>query len=50
MGTADAAIAGVHLHAVAGELAAADLTPYCMMASDLIDYLPAAFKEVYALT
>ena len=40
-----AAVLAVHLHGSAGEKAAASLTPYCLTASDLIDYLPNAFRE-----
>jgi hydroxyethylthiazole kinase-like uncharacterized protein yjeF len=39
-----AALLAVYLHGVAGEAAAASLTSYCMTASDLIDFLPEAFK------
>jgi ADP-dependent NAD(P)H-hydrate dehydratase / NAD(P)H-hydrate epimerase len=38
-----AAALGVHLHGLSGEIAAEQLTSYCMTASDLIDYLPDAF-------
>lgn len=38
-----AAALGVHLHGVAGEIAAVELTSYCLTASDLIVYLPEAF-------
>lgn len=34
----DAACLGVYLHGVAGDLAANDLTSYCMVASDLLDF------------
>lgn len=39
----DAARLGVYLHGLAGEHAALEKTSYCMIASDLLDYLPAAF-------
>ena len=42
----EAAILGVYLHGTAGELAAADLTSYCMIASDLLDYLPIVFSSL----
>lgn len=42
----DAAILGVYLHGLCGELAAQDLTPYCVMATDQIDYLPSAIKKL----
>ena len=41
-----AAAVGVTLHGVSGEVAARELTSYCMTASDLIGYLPEAFKSV----
>jgi NAD(P)H-hydrate epimerase len=44
----DAARLGVYLHGVAGDLAAADLGQVSLVASDLIDYLPAAFLSVAA--
>jgi hydroxyethylthiazole kinase-like uncharacterized protein yjeF len=40
----DAACLGVYLHGVAGDLAANDLTSYCMVASDLLDFFPQAFS------
>jgi hydroxyethylthiazole kinase-like uncharacterized protein yjeF len=45
MSCLDGAIVAVALHAISGELAAGDLTSYCMTASDIIDYLPEAFGE-----
>jgi NAD(P)H-hydrate epimerase len=42
----DAAVLGVHLHALAGDLAAEDLGEISLTASDLIDTLPAAFKRM----
>jgi ADP-dependent NAD(P)H-hydrate dehydratase / NAD(P)H-hydrate epimerase len=39
-----AAVLGVYLHGLAGEIAAIDKTSYCLIASDLIDYLPEAFS------
>jgi hydroxyethylthiazole kinase-like uncharacterized protein yjeF len=41
----DAASLGVHLHGRAGDLAAEKLGIHSLMATDLIDYLPAAFLE-----
>lgn len=43
----DGAIAGGYLHGVAGEYAAEELTPYCMVASDIIDHFPDAFHELF---
>lgn len=40
-----AAALAVYLHGLAGEAAAESLTPYCMTASDLFDFLPKAFCE-----
>ena len=42
----EAAKYGVYIHGLAGDLAARDKTEICLMASDLIDYLPLAFKKV----
>lgn len=39
----DAACLGVYIHGVAGEQAALELTSYCMVASDLLDFFPTAF-------
>lgn len=44
----DAARLGVHLHGLAGDLAAADLGQESLMASDLIRFLPAAFRRYRA--
>lgn len=44
----DAAVLGVWLHGRAGDHAADDLTQPCLIASDLIDYLPEAFGEILA--
>ncbi|MGB9690399.1 NAD(P)H-hydrate dehydratase [Thermogutta sp.] len=40
-----AAQLAVYLHGLGGDLAAADLTEEAMIASDLIDYLPRAFRQ-----
>lgn len=45
-GPYEAAILGVTLHAIAGELAAEELTSYCITATDLIGFMPAAFQEL----
>ena len=44
----DAARLGVHVHGLAGDLAAADLGQVSLIASDLIDYLPKAFLSLLA--
>jgi hydroxyethylthiazole kinase-like uncharacterized protein yjeF len=41
----DAAILGVYLHGLAGDLAAEALSQEAMTATDLIGFLPAAFKK-----
>ena len=41
-----AAAVGVYLHGLAGDLAAADKTETAMIAGDIIEYLPAAFKKI----
>jgi hydroxyethylthiazole kinase-like uncharacterized protein yjeF len=41
----EAAVAGVYLHGMAGDLAAEELGKYSMVASDIIKYLPKAFKS-----
>lgn len=41
-----AAALGVYLHALAGDLAAAEKTLYAMSALDIVDYLPRAFARV----
>lgn len=42
----DAAIAGVYLHALSGDLAAEALGQHALIASDLIQFLPQAFLKV----
>lgn len=41
-----AAISGVVAHSVAGKLAADDLTEMAMLPTDVVDYLPEAYKEL----
>ena len=41
-----AAILGTYLHGLSGDLAADDLTEWCLVAGDLIDYLPKAIKKI----
>ena len=42
----DAARLGVHVHGLAGDLAAEKLGQVSLIASDLVDFLPAAFQNV----
>jgi len=42
----EAAILGVYLHGLAGDIAAEFLGQECLMASDIIDYLPQAFQDL----
>jgi NAD(P)H-hydrate epimerase len=42
----EAAILGVYLHAKSGEYASTAKTSYCMVASDIIEFLPKAFKSL----
>ena len=42
----DAAIAGTYLHGLSADIAAEELTQYCVLASDVIDYLPCAIDEI----
>lgn len=37
---------GVHLHGLCGDLAAGRLTPRCVLAGELPDFLPEAFREL----
>ncbi len=41
----DASVLGVHVHGTAGDLAARDLGEISLIATDLIDRLPAAFRK-----
>jgi len=41
-----AAVLGVYLHGLAGELASLDLTEYSVLASDLLKYIPYAIKKL----
>lgn len=43
----NAAVLGVYLHGIAGEIAASEKTSYSVIASDLIVALPAAFFSLY---
>lgn len=42
----DAACLGVYMHGLAGEFAAKVLTNYCLVAGDILDYLPHAFHHL----
>lgn len=42
----EAAVLGVALHALAGEAAARVKTSYCLVASDLIEFMPSAFAAL----
>ncbi|MHC4470351.1 MAG: NAD(P)H-hydrate dehydratase [Planctomycetota bacterium] len=42
----DAAVLGVYVHGLAGDLAAKDLGEEAMIAADLLDHLPAALRRV----
>ncbi len=44
MSPLSAALSGVYVHGLAGDLACRALTPRGMIAGDIIDYLPGAFK------
>jgi ADP-dependent NAD(P)H-hydrate dehydratase / NAD(P)H-hydrate epimerase len=46
----EAAILGAYLHGLAGEIASAELTPYGMVASDVIHALPEAFAQLMAVS
>ena len=40
-----AAVSAVYLHGLAGDLAAERKSPFCMIASDIIDHLSGAFER-----
>ena len=44
---AEAAILGVYTHGLAGDLAARDKSMVCLVAGDLIDFLPFSFKKLF---
>ena len=46
MSPLDAAMAGVYLHSVAGDIALELKGTYSLIASDVIDLLPEAFKKI----
>jgi len=41
-----AAALGVYLHGLAGDLAKEDKTEYCLLAGDILDHLPQAYKKL----
>jgi len=45
----EAAILGVYLHGLSGDLAAADLSMESMIAGDLVEYLPAAYSYLASI-
>lgn len=45
VGSFKAAALGAYIHGLSGDLAAKDLTERCVIASDIIEYLPKTFKE-----
>ena len=40
-----ATVAAVYLHGLAGDIAVEEIGPFCLIATDLIDYLPEAFDR-----
>ena len=46
----DAAVLGVYLHGIAGELAAKDLSEYGVLASDILSYIPFAIQNYLETT
>ena len=42
----DAALSGVYLHGLCGEICAKKLTQYCVLATDLVDAIPTAIKHI----
>ena len=46
MGYFEACKTAVYLHGLAGQLASNDLTEYSVLASDLLNYIPKAIKEI----
>lgn len=46
LSTKDASILGVFMHGLCGELASQDLTEYSVLATDQINYIPQAIKQI----
>jgi ADP-dependent NAD(P)H-hydrate dehydratase / NAD(P)H-hydrate epimerase len=44
----EAALLGVYIHGIAGEIAAREKTSYSMIASDIINNIPSSFKKILA--
>ena len=42
----DACMLGMYLHGLAGDLAAEEIGMECLVASDIVKYLPQAFKKM----
>lgn len=42
----DACLLGTYLHGLAGDIAAKDLGEHAVTATDIIQYLPQAFKQI----
>lgn len=42
----DASKLGVFIHGLSGEIASTDLTQYCVLAQDIIDYIPKAIQRI----
>ena len=43
---ANAAVLSVYLHGLCGEIASKELTEYSVMATDQINYIPSAIKQI----
>ena len=43
----DAASVGAFIHGLSGDCAVLDKTEYGLVASDIIDYIPSAFKKIF---
>jgi len=46
----EAACLSVYLHGLAGDLAAEQLSPYCLLASELLEYIPKAIQHLLQAT